>query len=137
MDIARMADGIDYESMAFMFLVEKVNQLCRGRQELGLMIGDLEHGGIVERSVSSLARYRRNGTPYAYGQDIDHLIDTAHFAHSHHSRLLQLADAYMWFMQLSYRTDEAKGIKIELLRFLQNEVNIVWPSKYKFWPSEA
>ncbi|HDS1624256.1 TPA: DUF3800 domain-containing protein [Stenotrophomonas maltophilia] len=137
MEVSRIADSVDYEAMAFMFLIEKVNQLCRGRQELGLMIGDLEHGGVVERSVSSLARYRQNGTPYAYGQDIDHLIDTVHFAQSHHSRLLQLADAYIWFMQLSYRTDEPRGIKTELLRFLQAEVNIMWPSKYKFWPGDA
>jgi len=134
MDVARIARGVDYEAMAFMFLVEKVNQLCRGRQELALMIGDFEHGGVVERSVRSLAQYRQNGTLYAYGQDIDRVIDTVHFAHSHHSRLLQLADVYMWFKQLADRSDEARGIKVELLRYLREDLGIMWPTKYKLWP---
>ncbi len=134
LDVDRIDASVDYEAMAFMYLVERVNQFSRSRQTTSVLIGDLEHGGVVERSVRNLSSYRSNGTLYAFGQSIGNVIDTVHFAHSHHSRLLQLADAYMWFKQLFHRTDQAAGIKVELKQFLREETDIMWDHKYKYWP---
>lgn len=134
LDVARIDASVDYEAMAFMYLVERVNQFSRSRQTISILIGDFEHGGVVERSVRNLARYRQNGTLYAFGQTIGNVVDTVHFAHSHHSRLLQLADAYMWFKQLFHRTDEPAGIKVELKEFLRQDTEITWEHKYKYWP---
>lgn len=134
LDIARIDASVDYEAMAFMYFVERVNQFVRSRRTTSVLIGDLEHGGVVERSVKNLAQYRQNGTLYAFGQSIGNVLDTVHFAHSHHSRLLQLADAYMWFKQLFHRTDQPAGIKVELMRFLRQDTDITWEHKYKYWP---
>jgi len=134
LDVAKIDKAVDYEAMAFMYLVERINQFARSRGTASILIGDLEHGGVVERSVRNLAHYRQNGTSYAFGQDIGNLVDTVHFAHSHHSRLLQLADTYMWFKQLFHRTDQPAGIKIELMRFLRQDTDITWEHKYKYWP---
>ena len=134
LDVARIEASVDYEAMAFMYLVERVNQFARGKRTTSILIGDLEHGGVVDRSVRNLAEYRQNGTLYAFGQNIGNVVDTVHFAQSHHSRLLQLADTYMWFKQLLHRTDEPAGIKIELIRFLRQDTDITWEHKYKYWP---
>lgn len=137
LDVARIDAAVDYEAMAFMYFVERVNQFARSQRTTSILIGDLEHGGVVERSVRNLAQYRQNGTLYAFGQSIGNVVDTAHFAHfahSHHSRLLQLADTYMWFKQLFHRTDQPAGIKVELVRFLQQDTDITWEHKYKYWP---
>lgn len=134
LDVNRIDAAVDYEAMAFMYFVEKVNQFARSRQTTSILIGDLEHGGVVERSVRNLAQYRQNGTLYAFGQTIGSIVDTVHFAQSHHSRLIQLADTYMWFKQLFHRTDQPAGIKIELMRFLRHETDITWEHKYKYWP---
>ncbi len=136
LDVARIDESVDYEAMAFMYLVERVNQFARGRRTTSILIGDLEHGGVVERSVRNLSEYRQNGTLYAFGQNIGNIVDTVHFAQSHHSRLLQLADTYMWFKQMLNRTDEPVGIKIELIRFLRQDTDITWEHKYKYWPPE-
>jgi len=134
LDVTRIDAAVDYEAMAFMYLVERVNQFARSRQTTSILIGDHEHGGVVERSVRNLAEYRQNGTLYAFGQSIGNVVDTVHFAQSHHSRLLQLADTYMWFKQLFHRTDQSTGIKVELMRFLRQDTDITWDHKYKYWP---
>lgn len=136
LDVARIDESVDYEAMAFMYLVERVNQFARGRRTTSILIVDLEHGGVVERSVRNLSEYRQNGILYAFGQSIGNIVDTVHFAQSHHSRLLQLADIYMWFKQMLNRTDEPVGIKIELIRFLRQDTDITWEHKYKYWPPE-
>ncbi len=58
---------------------------------------------MVSASTYNLSRYRENGTDCQFGHAIDRLIDTAHFTHSHHSRMLQLADVYMYAQQMAYR----------------------------------
>jgi hypothetical protein len=137
LEVDRIDASVDYEAMAFMYFVERVNQFCRARKTTSVLIGDLEHGGVVERSVRSLSHYRSNGTLYAFGQSIGNVIDTVHFAHSHYSRLLQLADTYMWFKQLFHRVDEATGIKVALKQFLRKETDIMWEHKYKYWPPDS
>jgi hypothetical protein len=135
LDISRIDRSVDHEAMAFMFLVEKVNDFARAKGTNALLIGDLEHERVVSRSVRNLAEFRQNGTRYAFGRRIENVLDTVHFAHSHHSRLLQLADAHMWFKQLLNRTDEPSGIKIELIRHLRQHTDITWDHKYKYWPA--
>ena len=74
----------------------------RDRKEYGILIGDFEKDQTVSRVIAKLSGYRDNGTPYQFGRDIQRLIDSAHFSHSHHSRMLQLADCYTWFLQLCH-----------------------------------
>ena len=76
------------------------------------------------------------GTKYAYGKSIENVIDTVHFAQSHHSRMLQLADTYMWIQQLANRTDKRSDLRQDLVTFASKEADILFPSTYKFWPPE-
>ena len=48
---------------------------------------------IASVTASDLATYQTEGTPGVYMQTkLDSLLDTVHFAPSHHSRMLQAAD---------------------------------------------
>jgi hypothetical protein len=107
LDIAKltaMADS-DSEPTTLMFLIERINRFAKKQSTQALLFGDMENEKAVNRSVASLAEYRAGGTRLAYGTEINRVIDTIHFAQSHHSRMPQLADACMWYRQLCGRTD--------------------------------
>ena len=110
-DISKLYAGTDCEQMALMHLVERVDQFARAKRATAMLIGDFEKEKAVNRAVQNLARYREDGTPYAFGREITQLVDTIHFAHSHHSRPLQLADTYMWSQQLRHRTSEQSELR--------------------------
>jgi Protein of unknown function (DUF3800) len=137
LDVRRIADHLDVEALALMFLIEKVDIFARVRKTLALLIGDLDNERAVNQAVQNLSQYRAAGTDYQYGHKIDNVIDTIHFSHSHHSRLLQLADAYLWLKQLQSRTDELSELRRDLLEFVRRETNIGWDHKYKRWPPES
>lgn len=86
------------DEVAFMFLVEQINDFLEGKGEYGMIFGDYDEPAIGP-SVISLSRYRQGGTNWSRGKKIDRLIDTVHFAKSHHSRLVQLADVFLYARQ--------------------------------------
>jgi Protein of unknown function (DUF3800) len=137
LEVARIAESLEIEPLALMFLIEKTDAFAWGRQTLALLIGDLDNEKAVNRAVKHLAEYRADGTKYEYGRKIEHVIDTVHFAHSHHSRLLQLADAYMWIMQVLNRTDACSDLRRDLVEFVHTQTDISWCHKYKYWPPES
>lgn len=79
--------------MAFMFLIEKTNELMKGTNSLGLLIGDYD-GEVIDSSIKQFSQYKEYGTKII-PKDITNLIDTVHYTKSHHSRLIQLADIYV------------------------------------------
>jgi hypothetical protein len=133
-DVTRLRTDKEPSELAFMFFVEKANALLKGERDVGLLIGDFEHERVVNKVTEKLSDYRANGTPYDFGQDIDALVDTVHFCRSHHSRLLQLADAYAWFSQLSHGPSGTKEPQKSLVQFASTEADILWPDKFKHWP---
>ena len=58
----------------------------RSKKTNSLLIGDFEKEKAVNKAVRRLAQYREDGTPYPFGTEIENILDTIHFAHSHHSR---------------------------------------------------
>ena len=131
-----IAKSVNYENLAFMFLVERINAFARGKKTHALLIGDMEHQIGVNQAVSNLSRYRDSGTDYEYGQAINNVVDTVHFAQSHHSRLLQLADTYMWIEQLLHRDEKTlSSIRADFVKFVHKEIETS-PHKYKFWPRQ-
>jgi Protein of unknown function (DUF3800) len=136
LDVNRIADHLDVEALALMFLIEKVDFFARVRKTHALLIGDLDNERAVNQAVQNLSQYRAEGTDYQYGHKIENVIDTIHFSHSHHSRLLQLADAYVWLKQLQNRADELSELRRDLLEFVRCETDIGWDHKYKRWPPE-
>ena len=133
-DVGKLRTEKEPSELAFMFFVEKANALVKVERDVGLLIGDFEHERVVNRVTVKLADYRANGTPYGFGQDIEALVDTVHFCRSHHSRLLQLADAYAWFSQLPHGPSADKEPQKSLVEFARTEADILWPDKFKDWP---
>ena len=83
--------------------------------------------------VSIDCNFRETIAHYGPSSWLD-LIDTVHFAQSHHSRMLQLADVCMWYRQLIYRTDVPTSLREDFLIFCR-ELDIGMPNTYKFWPT--
>jgi len=134
LDVAKIAASVDVEGMALMYLIERIDDFAREKQTHALLIGDLDSESAVNRAVAGLSQYRASGTKYEYGRNIENVIDTVHFSRSHHSRLLQLADAYLWLQQLMHRTDPLAELRKDLVEFVRQETDIGWPHKY--WPGE-
>lgn len=83
LDVNKLYSSVDVEELALMYFIEKANSLARRKATNTLLIGDYEKEKTVSRAVRNLATYKKDGTPYAFGQDIHNTIDTVHFAHSH------------------------------------------------------
>lgn len=121
----------DCQSVAFMFLIERVDQLMRARGSLALLIADQDKQ-FVGVNVRNLSAYKQAGTKFAFGQDIKHVVDTVHHTQSHHSRLLQLADIYAYSVALSDKKIETQP-RADYARHVRG-LDPFWPTKYKYWP---
>lgn len=66
---------------------------------------------------------------------VEHLIDTVHFTHSHHSRMLQLADLYVYLKQLVAAGDHGRPARRDLINYVARAENM-GPVRYKEWPPE-
>lgn len=86
------------DEIAFMYLVERADELFKDRGTVGMLFGDYDEPQVGP-SVASLSEFRNGGTQWSRKREITNIIDTVHFARSHHSRLIQLADVYLYCMQ--------------------------------------
>jgi hypothetical protein len=126
------------EEFAFMFLCERANGLVKRTKTLGLLIGDRENDHVADHLSTTLSAYRKRGTDFAFGTDIDSLVDCAHFTHSHLSRLLQLADAYTWLLQFQNRNRDSKNqYHKALFDLIRRDGVDIFPSTYKEWPRSS
>ena len=130
----RMVSG-KYEDHAFMHLVERTQMQLRSLNGIGMLIGDHERTR-VSPATYELSRFRQDGTDYQYGRSIDRLIDTVHFSHSHHSRMLQLADVYMFAVQICASGNESGYTRSRFIKFVREETNLLAPHRYKDWPTD-
>jgi hypothetical protein len=120
----------DPAKAAFAFFCERV-QAFVGRKADTLLIGDLDGKESIDM-IRDFSRYRINGkTPWDYGLPIPSIVDSVHFAHSHHSRLLQLADAYLFLM--ARNSGSKRGWMLAELNKACEGQNY-WPDRYKEWP---
>ena len=125
----------DYERKAFMFFVEKVESFLQDRKSPGILIGDRESDKISNDFSEVLSHWRNFGTEYHYGVKLNYLIDTVHFTDSHHSRMLQLADLYVWLLQLcdAPSTSHPKSL---ILDHVRANNRVVSPNRHKHWPTQ-
>jgi Protein of unknown function (DUF3800) len=121
------------DEIAFMYLCERANDLVKAKKALGMLIGDRESDRMAERFSTRLSNYRDNGTGYAFGRDINNLVDSVHFTHSHLSRFLQLADVYVWLLQFRLRNQDSTNERHSAILDIWRNLNLS-PSKYKIWP---
>ncbi len=119
---------------AFMFFVEKVNSLMRTLKSLAMLISDHDKD-MISINVANLSNYKQYGTEYQFGTDIEYVVDTIHHTHSHHSRLIQLADIYTYSMALCPKGN-LNYPRSELLEYVKTKNNVMSPSKYKYWPTD-
>lgn len=136
MNPAKMVSS-NVEDMAFMFLVERVDGYLRQANSPGVLIGDRENETIAGQFAENLSAYRANGTKFEYGQELTYLLDTVHFTHSHHSRMLQLADLHTWLRQLCEVGDQGKWHRKEVISHVASIEGCLSSKRYKEWPTDA
>lgn len=120
---------------AFVFFVEKAQHDLTKSGAHGVLVGDLDTE-YADEGVSNLSGFRDQGTPYYFGRKIDRLLDSVYFIPSHHSRLVQLADAYAYTLQLMHSpTEGEKYPKKRLREFIREKTQLGWPNSYRDWPS--
>lgn len=87
------------EQVAWQFLLQDVNGHCESRfRDLALVIADQVSEDEARRR--DLARMRVHGTFGDYRKStLPAIIDTIHFAPSHHSRLIQAIDCALFIIQ--------------------------------------
>jgi len=79
------------KQVCFQHILQRVNRLAERDGTYALVIAD--ERGDRERHRERFATYQTVGTPGVYMHTtLDLLLDTVHFAPSHHSRMLQAAD---------------------------------------------
>jgi len=71
-------------------LMERVNDYCDQTSQAALIIADELHEH--DRHRRALKDFKAFGTPGYLSSKLPRIVDTIHFAPSHHSRLLQAAD---------------------------------------------
>ncbi|WP_188063066.1 DUF3800 domain-containing protein [Sphingobium sp. KCTC 72723] len=115
---------------AFMHFCERVQKSLPPRTKT-ILIGDQDDENY-KHMIASFATYRANGTPWSYGIKIGGILDAVHFARSHHSRMIQLADTYL-FLSNHYRSVR-KGWQADKLKEAIQGIAL-GPHRYKEWPT--
>lgn len=119
--------------IAFMYLVEQTDSLFKEQGGVGMMFGDYDEP-YIGSSVASLSRFREGGTDWRKGRDIGSIIDTVHFARSHHSRMVQLADVYLYCLQF-IRQNNSTGWRLPVAEKIRSS-GILKATRAKDWPVE-
>lgn len=118
-------------NLGLMFYIEMVEKFLSDNNSLGMLFGDHEKDQ-VEKSIINLSEFRLEGTRYRRGKKINCILDTLYFAQSHHSRLVQLADVFMYLSQLNHYGDN-KTYMHESVRTLFHATEIVKECHNKRW----
>jgi hypothetical protein len=121
------------DEIAFMFLVEQINCYLTKKQSYGLLLGDYDEP-VIGGSVISLSKFKASGTYWSKATTVDRIVDTVHFAKSHHSRMIQLADIYLYCRQF-HKYDADAPWRKKFNECIQNS-GILASSFSKIWPQE-
>ena len=89
--------------IAFEKLAEQADTLFKKINTYGMLVGDYEEN-YIKLSVNSLLKMRQEKT--------QRIIDTAYFVRSHHSRMIQLADVYIYCTQFIEKENDSWWRKI-------------------------
>ncbi len=122
------------DEIAFMYFIEQADSLFAEIGSLGMVFGDYDEP-IIGKSVASLSHFRRGGTLWARGKEIENIIDTVHFAKSHHSRMIQLADVFLYCSQFCFQGNKANWRKA--IEEVIVESGILTCQRSRVWPLES
>jgi hypothetical protein len=128
MNVAKLYAPEKAAEYAFAHFCERVQMLVGDTKTL--LIGDMD-AHQANKTIQEFQQYRIKGTPWEYGIKIPSIIDCVHFAHSHHSRMIQLADIYLFAA-----THRFSGRKGEMADKFSQELATrdIGPHRYKDWP---
>ena len=77
---------------AFLFMVERLQDILKAEGDLGLIIAD-ENKDIEQRLIENLDKYKNASTDWGYRPTkIENIIDSVHFVQSKNNWLIQIAD---------------------------------------------
>ncbi|CDX49838.1 hypothetical protein MPL1032_100243 [Mesorhizobium plurifarium] len=113
---------------AFALFVERV-QMSIATGDTTILIGDLDDQQS-RQMVQDFATYRETGTPWEYGIPVTKIGGSVNFVRSHHSRLMQLADVYVYAVANNYAP--RGGYAGERLTEIIKKRN-PYPNRYKHW----
>lgn len=129
---SKVAFPTDPESDTFMLFVEKTEAFLKSRSDIGMLFGDYDHK-MIAPSITNLSQYRIGATSWALGRQIKSLVDTVHFAHSHHSRLVQLADLYVYCKQYA-KPPSSSYWRTRFYDAIRAKSDSLRPAKYRDYP---
>lgn len=121
------------KEIAFQYFVEQADAFLKERNSFGLLFGDRDEE-VVNEAIRSVHRYKRSATEWASGRRIERIIDTPYFAQSHHSRLVQLADIYVYLLQFSLNQGEASANRRSFREYLLEHTDITQYTRKRDWP---
>jgi hypothetical protein len=128
-DSSKLYNASQAPEFAFAHFCERVEMLMR-KGEWTLLIGDMDTHQS-KQTIREFSQYRISGTPWAYGIAINSIVDCVHFAHSHHSRMIQLADIYLF--AASHYLSGRKGDMAEAFATILKKFDL-YPHRFKHWP---
>lgn len=117
--------------LAFMHFCERAHRAIPNDSS-AILIGDLDDEQATNM-VAEFSRFRTEGTSSKYGVRITKIIDSVHFCRSHHSRLIQLADAYVFTVSDRY-SPRTKWMGDQYREMMRGKD--LFPKSYKDWPKD-
>ncbi len=128
-DVAKLYNSSHALDQCFTHFCERAHNTLSG-SETGVLIGDLDQQSR-NHLWAKFASFRRNGTPWAFGQKLPKFPDSVHFVDSRVCEMVQLADVYSFI--LSGRAGTGSGYPQTRLNELLRDVNL-FPCSYKVFP---
>jgi hypothetical protein len=120
------------EQVAFQHLLQRLDRLAGNQETHALVIAD--ERADRDRHRERFAAYQAYGTPGTYMHTkLERLLDTVHFAPSHHSRMLQVADVLAFVWVRSQTVTERDERQARVMRSLVEDIERcsfsrgVWP----------
>jgi hypothetical protein len=121
---ARYAHPDDPHDVCLQHLLERVDMYATSTDQAALIIADELHEH--DRRRRNLTDFKDFGTPGYLSSRLPRIIDTIHFAPSHHSRLIQAADlvAFLHRRRQTHTETDARAAKANSTLWARISANI-------------
>lgn len=113
--------------LAFLFLVERIEDLLVSEDAMGLLIAD-ENQEMEQRLIEDLELFKTENTKFGWRPtQINRIVDSVHFVRSKNNRLIQLADIVAYVLLRGQRVQD-----LLFQKFLES-INENKPISYFDW----
>jgi hypothetical protein len=129
-DTSRLYEPKQAPEFAFAHFCERV-QMMTGHKSTSILIGDRDDEQL-SNMVRDFSQFRTRGTPWQYGIEIKSIVDSVHFTRSHHSRMMQLADSYVFIIGHWYGSKKGRMAESFTDALKRKDLHA---HRYKHWPN--